>query len=112
VVEVTPQLTELMSRCLHSIRQLTVAIVAEISKTNRAMDLPPLKEEDALAYNWSSLISAQLMGQWNSLGRKTRQLIKDLALLRKTAHYLLRYDCVMFYRYLETIRVDGIGEHR
>ncbi len=110
-MELTPALSDLMLRCLRAVRQLTVAIVNEISKTNRSMELPPLTEEEALVHNWSALMSSQLMGQWNSLGRKTKQLLRDLALLRKTAHYLLRYDCVSFYRYLNTIRVENIGEH-
>lgn len=110
VIELFPALTPNMKRIMASLQSLTVAIVKEVAKAHKAMELPEVTMENALRENWSSLMSAQLAGQWNYLGKKTRQLLKDVGLLRKISHYLLQYDCVMFNRYLLTMRQESLGD--
>jgi DNA excision repair protein ERCC-4 len=111
VVELAVPLTERMSRMYLALQQLTLAIVDEILKAQIAVDVPKPTLENVFRENWYSLISGQLWGQWILLGMKTKQLLADLLTMRKMGVALLHYDCVLFNRYLETIRMEKMVHH-
>lgn len=67
--------------------------------------------ENTLFKNFEIKIKKQLESIWHQVGAKTKQLLSDLSILRKLLDYLIRYDCVSFYRYLETLKVRELGQH-
>ena len=40
---------------------------------------------------------------WHKVGPRTKQLVSDLATLRRLLTYLLTYDALAFHAYLETL---------
>ena len=40
---------------------------------------------------------------WHKVGPRTKQLVSDLATLRRLLSYLLTYDALAFHAYLETL---------
>ena len=112
VVELGIELSPRMAGIHNAIRRIIVMMIAEISKSQKALDLPQATLDNALTENWYSRIFSQLYGnQWHQVGAKTKQLVMDLGPLRKMGSYLLHYDCVLFNRYLETIRLERFNEH-
>lgn len=112
VVDVGISLSPCMQRIHDALEKLVVAVVSEIQKTLQALELPKVTKENALSVSWHHLIREQLGGgQFLALRPKTRQLISDLASLKKMALFLLQYDCVMYNRFLETLRWENLGEH-
>lgn len=109
VVELCPPLTVRMHAVLGALQRLVPAMVQEIEASNPGMEVPTATPDNALLLNWSALISGQLRSEWNRVSAKTRQFVSDLATLRTMSRYVLQYDCIKFNRYLETIRVDGVG---
>ena len=50
----------------------------------------------------------QLAPVWHTVPPKIRQLVDDMRTLRSLANYLLKFDAVTFFRYLENLRAtDG-----
>lgn len=91
--------------------------------------------ENNLFKSFHNMIKNQLEPIWHKLSPKTKQLVHDLALLRKLLQYaftffdqiktieangylnciffrnLVRYDCVSFNEYLESLQRYELGEH-
>ena len=44
---------------------------------------------------------------WHKVGPRTKQLVSDLATLRRLLSYLLTYDALAFHAYLETLIADN-----
>jgi DNA excision repair protein ERCC-4 len=65
----------------------------------------------SLFRNLDFIVRRQLDGVWNEIGSKTKTLIGDLTLLRKLLQYLLSYDCISFYEFLNSIR-DSPRSHK
>ncbi len=111
VVELAVPLTDRMMSMYVALQQLTVAIVDEIRKAQIALEIPKPTPENVFVENWYGLISGQLWGQWTVVGMKTKQLLADLLTMKKMSAALLHYDCVLFNRYLETIRMEKLVHH-
>lgn len=72
------------------------------------MDLSEVQIEDCYFKSFHSIIMSQLRPIWNRIGVQSKKLIEDLKSMRTLLFYLLNYDCVTFYDYLETLRLsDG-----
>lgn len=110
LVEVFAPMTKEMGDIYHALQRLIVVLVKEVHKSFPALDIPVPDVNNSLSENWYSLISGQLLGQWLSIGARSKQLISDLSSLKKMASYLMHYDCVTFNRYVETLRSEKIGE--
>ena len=53
----------------------------------------------------------QLEPIWHKVGRRTKALVGDLHTLRKLLSYLVAYDCVTFFEYLETLFDYASAQH-
>ena len=61
-----------------------------------------------LLKSFDEIVRGQLNPIWHTVPRRTKMIVADLATLRNLAVGLLRYDCVTFLRYLESLRAaDG-----
>ena len=63
----------------------------------------PANEKRVLAPSFVASIRSQLQPRWHQLPARVKQLVYDARQLRELMDYLLRYDCVSFYYYLETL---------
>ena len=62
-----------------------------------------LSVEHALFRTFDVQIRQQLDPIWHRVSFKTKQLVNDLRSLRKLLEYLVKYDCVTFLTFLETV---------
>jgi DNA excision repair protein ERCC-4 len=89
---------------------------------NTKVDIGELKEED-IYQEWDQILRGQLDPVWHKIGSSTKQLINDVADMRKLLtynlfyimglkyRYLVRYDCVTFYQYLESLKIRDVAQH-
>lgn len=127
LVELSEPLTDQMYRIQDSILLVIEACLEELkrSKGGELLEIPTsvTSEESVdadvnnsflsssnrakeLFRNLEFVVRRQLDSVWNEVGSKTKQLVSDLALLRKLLQYLLVYDCVSFYEFLESIKIS------
>jgi DNA excision repair protein ERCC-4 len=111
VVELAVPLTDRMAAMWTALHTLTIAIVDEIKKTQLVLDLPLPTMENVFQEDWHDLIQSQLGGQRNLVGDNTRNLLLDLKTMNQMRSGLLHYDCVMFNRFLETIKMEKLVNH-
>lgn len=62
-----------------------------------------LSVENAYFRSFDAIVRRQLDPVWHKVGPRTKQLVNDLATLRRLLTYLLNYDPLAFHAYLETI---------
>lgn len=108
VVEIFVPLSGRQSAIYSSLQILTQAIVQELCKGKISLDIPEPTQENAFVENWYALVNSQLSPFWHQLGPKTKQLVGDLGIMRKLCTALLHYDCVLYNRFLETIRLEKL----
>ena len=85
-------LLEAVNDCLKELRGL-----------NQAVDVSQLSVENALFRSFDQIVRMQLEPIWHRTSRRTRALVADLQTLRKLLNYLVAFDCVSYYEYIETI---------
>ncbi|WAQ81081.1 hypothetical protein PtA15_1A419 [Puccinia triticina] len=69
------------------------------------LEVDDLTIDNALHRSFDQIIRNQLNPIWHRVSFKTKQLVSDLKTLRQLLSYLLAFDCITFYRFLETILV-------
>ena len=60
--------------------------------------------ENSLFRSLDQLVRTRLEPVWHLASTKTKQMVEDLKVLRSLFSYLVNYDSVTFYLYLETIK--------
>ncbi|KAJ7544180.1 hypothetical protein O6H91_09G067800 [Diphasiastrum complanatum] len=105
VVDIRVPMTSYMMGIQSAIVEVMDACLKELRKTNK-IDVEDLTVENGLFKSFDEIIKRQLDPIWHTLGRKTKQLVRDLKTLRELADYLVRYDAVTFLRYLDTVRAS------
>lgn len=48
---------------------------------------------------------------WHRTSRRVKALVSDLQTLRNLLNYLVAYDCVTFFEYLETLFYHAAAQH-
>ncbi|KIM71372.1 hypothetical protein PILCRDRAFT_830383 [Piloderma croceum F 1598] len=77
--------------------------LAELKRSNATLDLDDFNVENAYFRSFDAIVRRQLGPVWHKVGPKTKQLVSDLATLRRLLTYLLTYDPLAFHAYLEMI---------
>ncbi|KDQ65067.1 hypothetical protein JAAARDRAFT_43863 [Jaapia argillacea MUCL 33604] len=103
VIELYPQLTDFMLDIHGAIVQCMTTTLAELKRSNTTLDLDDFTVSNAYFRSFDLIVRRQLDPVWHKVGPKTKQLVSDLATLRKLLSYLLTYDALAFHAYLETI---------
>jgi DNA excision repair protein ERCC-4 len=85
-------IVDVMNACLSELR------------SSRRGELDHVTLESSFFRSFDSNIKRDLGPQWHKVSAHTKQLISDVSILRSLNSYLLRYDCVTFYRYLLAVR--------
>ncbi|EDQ92827.1 uncharacterized protein MONBRDRAFT_13638, partial [Monosiga brevicollis MX1] len=99
-------LTKNMARVQQALVRLMSSSLTQLKKLRPSLDMTHLTAESGLFQNFSTILRRQLDGVWHTIGKQTRQLIKDLSTLRDLAVFLDQYDAVTFYHYLQTLRAS------
>lgn len=90
-----------------AIAELLDASVKELRKHEK-LDTADLTPSQGLTSAFDETIRLQLASVWHTVPPKVRQLVDDMRTLRSLATYLLKFDAVTFFRYLENLRTtDG-----
>jgi DNA excision repair protein ERCC-4 len=63
-----------------------------------------LSVENCVTTNFDRAISRQLEHDWHRLKPQTKQLVQDLRTLRSLFQYLIHYDCVSFWKLINSIK--------
>ncbi|XP_033113950.1 DNA repair endonuclease XPF-like isoform X2 [Anneissia japonica] len=105
VVELQLSMTPRMQAIQTSILDIISACLQEIKRYNPMLDADAFCVEKIIGRkSLDKLIKYQLDPVWHQLTNKTRQLVADLKLLCLLLQFLVQYDCITFYNYLNTFR--------
>ena len=63
-----------------------------------------LSIEAFMQSNFNSILSQKLQDEWHILSFFTKQLLYELKTLKSLFQYLLQYDCITFYKFLQCIQ--------
>lgn len=103
VIELEVPMTDSMREIQNAVLECVEASVSELRKSNSGIDMEDWTLDSALHKNFDTIIRRQLDPVWHRTTFKTRQVVRDLTLLRTILHALLTYDAVDFMRYLDTV---------
>lgn len=103
VIELEVPMTDAMRDIQNAVLECVEASISELRKSNTGIEMEDWTLESALHRNFDSIIRRQLDPVWHRTTFKTRQVVRDLTLLRTILHALLTYDAVDFNRYLDTV---------
>ncbi|KAL7752655.1 DNA repair protein RAD16 [Sorochytrium milnesiophthora] len=102
-VELQIPLTESMKLIQTALLEIINACISELRRATSIGDVDELTVENAMFQSFDIILRKQLEPVWHRLGHKSKQLVNDLRLLRKLLKYVIEYDAVTFYSFLETI---------
>lgn len=107
----TVKLVELRVSLSKSMKMIQAGLVEclnqcllEIKRCNSGMDFDELNLENTFYLNFDGLLRKQLEFSRNATSARTKQIARDISTLRRLLGYLVSYDCVTFFSFLETIR--------
>ncbi|RPD58723.1 hypothetical protein L226DRAFT_617201 [Lentinus tigrinus ALCF2SS1-7] len=103
IVELHQGMTEPMSEIHHAIVQCMTTTLSELKRANTMLDLDDLTIDNAYFRSFDMIVRRILDPVWHKVGPRTKQLVSDLATLRRLLTYLLTYDALAFHAYLETL---------
>ncbi|KAI8974614.1 hypothetical protein BD414DRAFT_181511 [Trametes punicea] len=103
IVELHQDMTEAMSEIHHAIVQCMTTTLSELKRANTMLDLDDLTIDNAYFRSFDMIVRRMLDPVWHKVGPRTKQLVSDLATLRRLLTYLLTYDALAFHAYLETL---------
>ncbi|KIJ56197.1 hypothetical protein M422DRAFT_198890 [Sphaerobolus stellatus SS14] len=103
VIELSQEMSESMRDIHESIITCMNATLNELKRSNTSLDLDDLDIKAAYFRSFDLMVRRQLDPVWHKVGPRTKTLVNDLTVLRKLLTYLLTYDSLAFYAYLETI---------
>ncbi|EDO39065.1 predicted protein [Nematostella vectensis] len=106
VVELHLQMTSLMLANQTALLDLIDTSLRELRRANPSLDADELSVENCIIKSFDKALRVLLDPVWHQLGVKTKQLVADLKVLRLILFYLTQYDCVTFYKFLESLRAS------
>jgi DNA excision repair protein ERCC-4 len=103
VIELEVPMTDAMQDIQNAVLECVEASISELKKANPGLEVDDWNIDSALHKNFDQIIRRQLDPVWHRTTFKTRQVVRDLSLLRTILHALLTYDAVSFNKYLDTV---------
>eukprot|EP00977_Amphora_coffeiformis_P017512 scaffold5771_cov171-Amphora_coffeaeformis.AAC.29 len=106
VTELHQSLTPRQGAVQHAVAAAVQACIRELKAATKLLDwsAPDLSVENCVTVNFDRAISRQLEQDWHRLSPATKQLVQDLRTLRSLFQSLIHYDCVSFWRLLNSIK--------
>ncbi|KAF2737514.1 DNA repair endonuclease XPF [Polyplosphaeria fusca] len=103
VIELEVPMTDAMRDIQNAVLECVETSIGELRKSNTGIEMEDWTLDSALHKNFDMIIRRQLDPVWHRTSFKTRQVVRDLSLLRTILHALLAYDAVDFNKYLDTV---------
>ncbi|OBZ77930.1 DNA repair protein rad16 [Grifola frondosa] len=103
LIELHQDMTESMAEIHHAIVQCMTTTLSELKRANTMANLDDLSIDNAYFRSFDMIVRRILDPVWHKVGPRTKQLVSDLATLRRLLSYLLTYDALAFHAYLETL---------
>lgn len=96
--EIQNAIAVLVLQCLRQLKQQTERIVQWSNEGQQ------LSVENCVTMQFDRAVSRQLEPQWHKLSPAVKQLVQDLRTLRTLFTALIQYDCVAFWKLLNSLR--------
>ncbi|KAI9711485.1 MAG: hypothetical protein M1820_002048 [Bogoriella megaspora] len=103
VIELEVPMTEPMKEIQQAVMECVEVSIGELKKANSGLEMEGWNLDSALHRNFDTIVRRQLDPVWHRTSFRTRQIVRDLSLLRTILHSLLTYDAVSFNKYLDTV---------
>lgn len=103
VIELEVPMTDGMREIQNAVLECVEVSIGELKKANTGLEMEDWNLDSALHKNFDTIVRRQLDPVWHRTSFRTRQIVRDLTLLRGILHYLLTYDPANFLKYLDTV---------
>ncbi|KAF2190482.1 DNA repair endonuclease XPF [Zopfia rhizophila CBS 207.26] len=103
VIELEVPMTDAMRDIQNAVLECVEVSISELRKGNTGIEMDDWTLDSALHKNFDTIVRRQLDPVWHRTSFKTRQVVRDLTLLRTILHALLTYDAINFSKYLDTV---------
>jgi len=100
--ELSPRMKEIQAAIVAAVQ----ACIRELKNSTTLLEWndTELSVENCVTSNFDRAISRQLEHDWHRLKPQTKQLVQDLRTLRSLFQYLIHYDCVSFWKLINSIK--------
>ena len=103
VIEFEVPMSQSMQDIQQAVLECVEVSISELKKANTGLEMDEWTVDSALHRNFDQVIRRQLDPQWHRTSFRTRQIVRDLTILRQILSYLLTSDAVAFNKYLDTV---------
>lgn len=103
VIEIRTTLTDSMSKIQFGLYECLKKCIDELSRKNHELATEYWSFENALDSNFMRSINGILSPKWHRISYESKQLVKDIATLRKLLKALISYDALDFYELIQLI---------
>ncbi|KAI3651298.1 hypothetical protein MP228_004779 [Amoeboaphelidium protococcarum] len=94
-------MTAAMNLIQRALIDIMDGLLLEIRRSNQNLDAEILTVENALSKDFDFQLRLLLDPQWHRVSPRMKRTISDLTEMRKLLKYLVQYDCISFWEYLE-----------
>ena len=109
VIELVVPMSDAMKDIQNAVVDCVEQSISELKKANTGLEMDDWNLDSALHRNFENIVRRQLDPVWHRTSFRTRQIVRDLALLRTILHAVLAYDAVSFNRYLDTVLAASLS---
>ncbi len=103
VIELEIPMSDSMKDIQNAVLECVEVSINELKKGNSGVDMDEWNLDSALHRSFDTIIRRQLDPVWHRTSFRTKQIVRDLTLLRTILHSLLTFDAVSFNKYLDTV---------
>ncbi|TKA22835.1 hypothetical protein B0A50_07735 [Salinomyces thailandicus] len=103
VIELAVPMTDHMKAIQAAVIECIEVSITELRKSNSGLEMEDWNSDSALHRSFDTIIRRQLDPVWHRTSFRTKQIVRDLSLLRTILHSLLTFDAVSFNKYLDTV---------
>ncbi|KAK5111784.1 hypothetical protein LTR62_004704 [Meristemomyces frigidus] len=103
VIELEVPMTDSMRAIQNAILECVEVSISELKKGNLGLEMEDWTLDSALHRSFDTIVRRQLDPVWHRTSFRTKQIVRDLSLLRTILHSLLTFDAVSFNKYLDTV---------
>ncbi|EMC94889.1 hypothetical protein BAUCODRAFT_73572 [Baudoinia panamericana UAMH 10762] len=103
VIELEVPMTDAMRDIQNAVLECVEVSIMELKKGNTGLEMDDWNLDSALHRSFDTIVRRQLDPVWHRTSFRTKQIVRDLSLLRTILHSLLTFDAVSFNKYLDTV---------
>jgi len=103
VIELEIPMTDAMKDIQNAVLECVEVSIGELKRSNTGLDMEDWTLDSALHRNFDQIVRRQLDPVWHRTSFRTKQIVRDLTLLRSILHSVLTNDAVSFNKYLDTV---------